>query len=1024
MHDLFTKVLSKRDLSRAGDLFSVADYEIVNDLTQVLTEIDSIISQPDYLKNNNDQSVVEICVTRVLSCIRETKTAERHCNALVSLLNTCLKHNLQPSSNKEDPPHAKISADIISSLFLNYNKKTVMEIALPVAVKFLRKGNKELSKNLASYLSLAAIEYAYLLSSHIQAILDSISAGNYGLCRLLSQIYEVSPEQLTPHAALLVSLLPVCDIQERLALLQLFALMVQNDSNVLETSVSQLCEHLTNTATVSTIAATMQVLLKLTDKRPELVLDHFDKIKKATQETPSTISLAAQILSTAGKVNKEKAQFALDFVLEHLPHADRTSQTVLLHEATMLCSTYPILFTDKVLACVRHRNNLLSQSSATSSQNSEVNQIKGGVTIVKLNSPSQEISPSTNLALTPGRNIAKMVLSTVTLNGTNAVASTSSQNTTTSGHVVTINTSSVTTTPISTGTTSTGNVTAASVVSPTAPHTGYTRRAKLGDSRSTGRLYSAGNTHRSGSVGGLHKSMTRLSSSQQINQNGGSNAAIVNNNFTSSGNFEANGVSTSNYVTPVPPLSSNVIITGHNKWGIPSTKITSGGVTVLTLDTKDNRHNKTTSPRMRPHSQGPSTLMGSTGALGKLSGNALNQSTGSIGLQQNAISVHHASPASPTFPTNQKSVMTLPINSTLSSASNNNHEVSVSGPMTITSRRTDNTSVTLINANTSIINQRMSTFEPYQIMRDTVQQFCEKHFTSIKVYMDKLSQRLPPPLKCGIEERRTKKVVKLHFACQIRGPHCLYSKTCFTMRTRNPKTWIHLMFLDFQIRNYVKDSCALSSREPGISNLKNMWNMIKTENKSFTELVTSNFPSVKEQEALVNELRHSGFLDVFEVSKTDRLLPNANELEYQWGCFLCNHPEKAVGFLHGTGQPMIEGQLKEKKGKWRLFRRWRTRYFTLSGAHLSCKGSSGGESIDVNQIRSVKVSRGARNIPKAFEIFTGDQTLILKPKDGKNAEEWVQCLSIVVAHSQARDNPTAKTASLPARGLGNSRTAF
>lgn len=124
------------------------------------------------------------------------------------------------------------------------------------------------------------------------------------------------------------------------------------------------------------------------------------------------------------------------------------------------------------------------------------------------------------------------------------------------------------------------------------------------------------------------------------------------------GNFEANGATTSNYVTPVPPLSSNVIITGHNKWGIPSTKITSGGVTV------------TTSPRVRPHSQGPSTLMGSTGALGKLSGNALNQSTGSIGLQQNAISVHHASPASPTFQSNQKSVMTLPINSTLSSASN------------------------------------------------------------------------------------------------------------------------------------------------------------------------------------------------------------------------------------------------------------------------------------------------------------------------------------------------------------------
>lgn len=93
--------------------------------------------------------------------------------------------------------------------------------------------------------------------------------------------------------------------------------------------------------------------------------------------------------------------------------------------------------------------------------------------------------------------------------------------------------------------------------------------------------------------------------------------------------------------------------------------------------------------------------------------------------------------------------------------------------MTITSRRTDNTSVTLINANNSIINQRMSTFEPYQIMRDTVQQFCEKHFTSIKVYMDKLSQRLPPPLKCGIEGKiffvnLRKHQPKIEF-CYVRG---------------------------------------------------------------------------------------------------------------------------------------------------------------------------------------------------------------------------------------------------------------
>lgn len=38
MHELFTKVLSRKDLSRAGDLFSVADAEIVVELSDVVSE--------------------------------------------------------------------------------------------------------------------------------------------------------------------------------------------------------------------------------------------------------------------------------------------------------------------------------------------------------------------------------------------------------------------------------------------------------------------------------------------------------------------------------------------------------------------------------------------------------------------------------------------------------------------------------------------------------------------------------------------------------------------------------------------------------------------------------------------------------------------------------------------------------------------------------------------------------------------------------------------------------------------------
>ncbi|KAI4461099.1 veph-a/melted [Holotrichia oblita] len=943
MHDLFMQVLKNRDLSRAGDLFSVPDVVIVNDLTQVLTEITAIASLPDYAHNDNDQSVVEICVTRVTSCIRETGSVEQHCDALVTLLESCLHHNLQLSSRGEDPPHAKISSDIISCIFLNYSKRSVMQRALPVAVKFLHKGNRELSRNMASYLSLAAIDHATLLSPHVQPIMDSIISGNYPLCRVLAQIYEVSPEPLQGHAMALVSLLPHCDNQEKLALLHLFSLIAKDNPTLLEASVPQLCEYLSSSVTA---APTLQVFLHMAEKKPSLLADHVPAMKQSAQRHPQTVCLAAQVIGAVGKMSKARAQDALNFVLEYLPKADRGSQSTLLREATLLCSSYPVLFslfTDKVLAGVRKHQNSTNQIIPVTQAQNQVT--SGGVTIVK-------VGGSHTTQTTP------------------------------------------------------------------APQGGYTRRAKLGDSRSTGRLHTAANnnTHRSmtrlniagGSVGGLHKSMTRLSSSQQIN-----------------------AIPVPPTAAPTPPLSNNVIVTGTNKWGIPNMRVLSGGVTVTTISP----------PRMqRPHSQGPLTLISSsashtnhitinpvqvTSSLGSTNTNSVTVSSmynGPISSGQVSVLTSGSSNVtSQTIPVGSNNHVSASdsISSNLTTVMGSGH-VNVTGPTTVTSRRTNNTSVTLLNANQTIASQRVSVFEPYP-MRDTIQHFCEKHLDKIKSYMEKVSVKIPPPVKCTIEEKRQKKSAKLHFACQSRGQHCLYSRTFFTMRTRNPRIWIHLMFIALQ----AKSPHALSSRDPSVTSLKHCWDMLKCENKTFLTVVTSAFPCSKDQDTLLNELRHSGFFDVFQLCPGN-VGGSADQLEnnvFQWGCFLCAHPERAVGFLRGDAQPVIEGQLKEKKGRWRLFRRWRTRYFTLSGAHLSCRGSSGGESIDINQIQSVKVSRGARNIPKAFEIFTGNQTLILKPKDGKNAEEWVQCLSIVVAHSHAKELP-AKSNSLPGRGIGASRTAI
>ena len=134
------------------------------------------------------------------------------------------------------------------------------------------------------------------------------------------------------------------------------------------------------------------------------------------------------------------------------------------------------------------------------------------------------------------------------------------------------------------------------------------------------------------------------------------------------------------------------------------------------------------------------------------------------------------------------------------------------------------------------------------------------------------------------------------------------------------------------------------------------------------------------------------FFDVFEY----------NAPKNQWGCFLCNHPERASTFI-AQEEPVIEGQLKEKKGgKWKIFKKWKSRYFTLSGARLAYKDEAKQEGIltvDVGSIRSINI-KGGRNIPKAFEIFTADKTFILKAKDSSKAQEWVQCLTVAMAHSQ------------------------
>ncbi|XP_023228833.1 protein melted-like [Centruroides sculpturatus] len=778
MHDLFAQVLNNRDLSRAGDLFSIDDKSVVNDLSEVLSKIQDIASASDFIHNDNNQSVVEICITRATSAIRETGTIEYHAKAMVTLLESCLNHDLRPSAKDEDPPHAKIASDIVSCIFLNHSKKNVMRLALPVAVKFLHRGNKELSRNLSSYLSLAAINNAELLAPHIQPIIDSIISGNYSLARVLPQIYAVNKEPIHDHVMALVSLLPQCENSEKLSLLNLFGLIAKHKPSLLESNLPQLSECLTISSTATSV---LQIFLDMAAVRPQSFTEHIQKIKMAAEQQPGTITLVARMLGIIGKLNKKYSNYV---------------------------------------------NIVLIMTGFFRSQHL-INQTSGGVTIVKVGGSKQE-------------------LTTIT------------QTTTTVSTVQSLSPSSGFISPI--------------LMKPNIQHGGMRgSRSNLIISRQNPVLPPEA------------RSMTQLSSLQAVNCSMGR----------------------------LPSMNTSIHISSGSMPTLQEEAPTSVTVSI-----------NSAIPHSNPGQDGPSLHP--------------SQSTSpTTSASQSAIT--------PVTSHNQQAV-TVSLNSTTVPSS---AVTSISH----SPKMRNNTSVTLITHTGSANPQRISVFEPYP-MRDAVQHFCEKHLDKIKAYMQKIFVKIPLPVKCTIE-----------------GKH------------------------DFKL--LARASSALSTREASVGSLKNCWDTLKADNKTFLTLVTSAFPSAKDNDMLINELRNYRFFDVFEYNGPKNI----------WGCFLCNHPERALGFLQ-TNEPVIEGQLKEKKGRWKLFRRWRTRYFTLSGAHLSYRGSKGDKEvspIEVSQIRSVRAISSRRNIPKAFEIFTDDRTFVLKAKDSKNTEQWVQCISIAMAHSHAKD---------------------
>lgn len=674
-----------------------------------------------------------------------------------------------------------------------------MYLAVPVAVKLLHRGNKELSRNLSSYLSLAAINNADILAPHINPIIDSIITGNYSLVRVLSKIYVINKEPIHDHIMALVFILPQCDTSEKTSLLNLFALISKNKPTILEYNLPLLSDCLSHPQTAY---VTMQIFLDMAHHNSKPFVDYINKVIGACEMHSGMVSIAAEFLGIVGKLNINAAQDCVRFLTHQLSKSDLGTTITLLRQIKSIVEVYPPILPTFVSAIISQTEN--STSSTVQSYLQQLNQINS-VNSTSRASHSESLQKSTSHLVNNLNSVKNSFLS-----------------------------------------------------SDISPNLIANQQPKVNNN--SGRLGTNG-------FHILHRSIPRLhvvSGGQMSGQNSSNvhrslTALVASNSSTSRpciNRMSVESVSTATPSSSQKSASSSFLLAVQEKELATKSKNVTSSIDSQLQQT----HNITSSSSSSSHY------------------NLKNSKT-------EIMSNNAASGASKKDKTSNVSSI------------ESNYSVQ-SDPFTC--------------------ENRVTSFEPFP-MRDAVQHFCEKHIDKIKTYMQKVFVKIPLPVKCTIEEKKSKKMAKIYFACQGRGENCLYQKTYFIMKTKNARIWIHLMFLALQARA----KSALCTREPSVNAIKNCWETLKLDNRSFLTLVTSTFPSAKDQEILIDELRSYRYFDVFKF----------NAIHQIWGCFLCNHPDKANGFLKNS-EPVIEGQLKEKKGKWKLFRRWRTRYFTLSGIHL------------------------------------------------------------------------------------------
>ncbi|KFQ26858.1 Ventricular zone-expressed PH domain-containing protein 1, partial [Mesitornis unicolor] len=220
----------------------------------------------------------------------------------------------------------------------NYNQPPVMALAVPVAVKFLQRGNKELCRNMSSYLSLAAIAKADLLAEHTDTIVKSVLQGNVLLLRVLPALYERRPQPINLCLRDLVALAAQLDPAEHHHLLRLLQTVARKkEFGVKRECIPFLFGHLRDPNHSDIV---LNILIEISSCEPTALAAFLPALKEIGEAFPGLIGQTAKIFGAVGRVDEERARTCLMYLVTQLANMEHSFHHILLLEIKSLTDAF------------------------------------------------------------------------------------------------------------------------------------------------------------------------------------------------------------------------------------------------------------------------------------------------------------------------------------------------------------------------------------------------------------------------------------------------------------------------------------------------------------------------------------------------------------------------------------------------------------------------------------------------------------------------------------------------------------